>query len=319
MDTKLCFEAINRTLHRVAAALVAFSKERLLSTFCFVIASLYNVIAIQGRPCPSANSAPAQGQNCFGALLPLRIVTAVTRAFLPDQCPLVAAFLISLLTSEIAAEIAQNSTEFYRIGRYRSPLQSSVRSSLSFLGTLAPSTQFRRKMDYLLDLRWEGLIDVIAIQGRPWPCANSAPVQGRNCVGPLLPSRIATAVTRAFLPDHCPSVPAFLIRLLASEIAAEIAQNSTKYYRIGCCRSPLQSSVRSSLSFLGTLVPSTQFRRKMGDAWFLNSPEESLGFVLADEGFDGTIMSLAALIQSDMAELVEAAARLYIICSGWGV
>ncbi|KAM1020482.1 hypothetical protein ACFX14_041749 [Malus domestica] len=30
-------------------------------------------------------------------------------------------------------------------------------------------------------------------------------------------------------------------------------------------------------------------------------------------------MSLAALIQPDMAELVEAAARLYIICSEWGV
>ncbi|KAB2596530.1 triacylglycerol lipase 1-like [Pyrus ussuriensis x Pyrus communis] len=83
-----------------------------------------------------------------------------------------------------------------------------------------------------------------------------------------------------------------------------------------------------------------------GDAWFLNSPEGSLGFILADEGFDvwvgnvhqtrwshghtslseenkifdnklrslcywnsqGTIMSLAALTQPDIAELVEAAA-----------
>ncbi|XP_048420854.1 triacylglycerol lipase 1-like [Pyrus x bretschneideri] len=68
-----------------------------------------------------------------------------------------------------------------------------------------------------------------------------------------------------------------------------------------------------------------------GDAWFLNSPEGSLGFILADQGFDvwvgnvhqtrwnhghtslseenkGTIMSLAALTQPDIAELVEAAA-----------
>ncbi|XP_068329846.1 triacylglycerol lipase 1-like [Pyrus communis] len=112
----------------------------------------------------------------------------------------------------------------------------------------------------------------------------------------------------------------------------------------------------------------------MGDAWLLNSPEESLEFVFADEGFDdfwdwswqelarfdmsemirciysttssevfivglsqGTIMSLAALTQTDIAEeVVEAAALfclisyleachfricylLYIICSEWVV
>lgn len=26
--------------------------------------------------------------------------------------------------------------------------------------------------------------------------------------------------------------------------------------------------------------------KQAGDAWFLNSPEQSLGFILADEGFD---------------------------------
>lgn len=26
--------------------------------------------------------------------------------------------------------------------------------------------------------------------------------------------------------------------------------------------------------------------KQAGDAWFLNSPEESMGFVLADQGFD---------------------------------
>ncbi|KAB2594768.1 triacylglycerol lipase 1-like [Pyrus ussuriensis x Pyrus communis] len=87
----------------------------------------------------------------------------------------------------------------------------------------------------------------------------------------------------------------------------------------------------------------------MSDAWFLNSPEESLGFVLADEGFlglelagigsissmrngalhifdlttsskvfvvgrsQGTIMSLTALTQPDIAELVEVAALFYPI------
>ena len=73
----------------------------------------------QGRPWSSANSASVQGRNCFWGTSSFRIGTAVTRAFLPDQCPSVAAFLISLLTSEIAAEITQNSTEFYRIGRCR--------------------------------------------------------------------------------------------------------------------------------------------------------------------------------------------------------
>ncbi|KAB2596455.1 triacylglycerol lipase 1 [Pyrus ussuriensis x Pyrus communis] len=77
----------------------------------------------------------------------------------------------------------------------------------------------------------------------------------------------------------------------------------------------------------------------MGDAWFLNSPEEPLEFVLADQGFGVWELALfdppemmrcrysttssevfvAGHSQPDMAELVEAAARLYIICSEWGV
>ncbi|KAB2602831.1 triacylglycerol lipase 1-like [Pyrus ussuriensis x Pyrus communis] len=36
----------------------------------------------------------------------------------------IVAFLIGLLTFETAAEIAQNSTKFYRICRHYSPLQS---------------------------------------------------------------------------------------------------------------------------------------------------------------------------------------------------
>ncbi|KAG4984447.1 hypothetical protein JHK87_029196 [Glycine soja] len=70
-----------------------------------------------------------------------------------------------------------------------------------------------------------------------------------------------------------------------------------------------------------------------GDAWFLNTPEQSLGFILADHGFDvwvgnvrgtrwshghisllekkkGTIISLAAFTQPEIVEKVEAAALL---------
>ena len=39
---------------------------------------------------------------------------------------------------------------------------------------------------------------------------------------------------------------------------------------------------------LGNLLPSLccPCHKQGGDAWFLNSPEESLGFILADHGFD---------------------------------
>ncbi|KAM1002915.1 hypothetical protein FF1_003249 [Malus domestica] len=196
-------------------------------------------------------------------------------------------------------------------------------------------------------------------------------------------------------------VVTFLIGLLTSEIAAEIAQNSTEFYRIGRRRSPPQSLCAQLIEPSGYSCSELTIQTKdgyllglqrvssrsgdlrtqqgppvllqhglfmAGDAWFLNSPEESLGFVLADEGFDvwvgsvrgtrwshghvslseedkefwdwswqelalfdlsemiryiystrsskvfvvghsqGTIMSLAALTQPDIAELVEAAA-----------
>ncbi|RXH94810.1 hypothetical protein DVH24_024494 [Malus domestica] len=97
----------------------------------------------QGQPWSSASRAPVQGRNCFGSTSSFanRDRGDLSLSSGPVPCPSVAALLISLLTSEIAAEIIQNSTEFYRICRCRSPLQSSVRSSLSFLGTLALSTQ----------------------------------------------------------------------------------------------------------------------------------------------------------------------------------
>ncbi|KAG4910233.1 hypothetical protein JHK87_056349 [Glycine soja] len=70
-----------------------------------------------------------------------------------------------------------------------------------------------------------------------------------------------------------------------------------------------------------------------GDAWFLNTPDQSLGFILADHGFDvwvgnvrgtrwshghisllekkkGTIISFAAFTQPEIVEKVEAAALL---------
>lgn len=34
------------------------------------------------------------------------------------------------------------------------------------------------------------------------------------------------------------------------------------------------------------LISLLPFYKQGGDAWFLNSPEESLGFILADHGFD---------------------------------
>ncbi|BFG41948.1 hypothetical protein CerSpe_282210 [Prunus speciosa] len=196
-------------------------------------------------------------------------------------------------------------------------------------------------------------------------------------------------------------VAAFLVGLLTSEIAAEIAQNSADFYNLGRRRLPQQSLCLELIEpsgyscsehkiqtkdgyLLGLQRVSSQsgdLRTQLGppvllqhglfmagDAWFLNSPEESMGFVLADQGFDvwvgnvrgtrwshghvslseddknfwdwswqelaeydlaelihhiysitnskvfivghsqGTIMSLAALTQPDIAEMVEAAA-----------
>ncbi|KAG6512253.1 hypothetical protein ZIOFF_030351 [Zingiber officinale] len=47
-----------------------------------------------------------------------------------------------------------------------------------------------------------------------------------------------------------------------------------------------------------------------GMSWALNSPEESLAFILADNGFDGTLMALSSLSQGKLVDKMKSAALL---------
>ncbi|KAG6515602.1 hypothetical protein ZIOFF_026031 [Zingiber officinale] len=47
-----------------------------------------------------------------------------------------------------------------------------------------------------------------------------------------------------------------------------------------------------------------------GMSWALNSPEESLAFILADNGFDGTLIALSSLSQGKLVDKMKSAALL---------
>lgn len=64
----------------------------------------------------------------------------------------------------------------------------------------------------------------------------------------------------------------------------------------------------------------TNFSKQGGDAWFLNSPEEPLGFVLADYGFDvwvgnvrGTHWSHVHISLSEREKVLEVYASNFFI------
>lgn len=68
------------------------------------------------------------------------------------------------------------------------------------------------------------------------------------------------------------------------------------------------------------MVKPTNFSVQGGDAWFLDSPEESLGFVLADHGFDvwvgnvrGTRWSHGHISLSENDKVLEVYASNFVI------